>query len=68
MATLRFSNVSGLVSEKSIFLPFLAKPEKHKGMRFEIYPGNLSGNRDHFRRHYQIYLFSNLSATLWTEP
>jgi len=33
MATLRFSNVSGLVSEKSIFLP-----EKHKGMRFEIYP------------------------------
>ena len=38
MATLRFSNVSGLVSEKSIFLPFLAKPEKHKGMRFEIYP------------------------------
>lgn len=38
MATLRFSNVSGLVSEKSIFLPFLAKPEKHKEMRFEIYP------------------------------
>ena len=38
MVALRFSNVSGLVSEKSVFLPFLAKPEKHKGMRFEIYP------------------------------
>jgi len=38
MAALRFSNVSGLVSEKSIFLPSLAKPEKHKGMRVEMYP------------------------------
>lgn len=33
MAALRFSIVSGLVSETRV-----AKPGKHKGMRFEIYP------------------------------
>lgn len=37
-AALPVSNISGLVSEEYIFLPFLAKPEKHKGMRFEVYP------------------------------
>ena len=62
MAALRFSIVSGLVSETRV-----AKPEKHKGMHFEIYPDWFE-SRDHFIRVYQMYLFSNLSAVLWTEP
>ena len=43
MATLRFSNVSGLVSEKSIFLPFWPNQRSTKEcvLKFirEIYPG-----------------------------
>lgn len=55
IAALRFSNVSGLMSEKSIFLPFLAKPEKRKRMRFEIY-------RDWFESRSFHTALSNLSV------